>query len=149
MLCCRWLTAAVWHHHRLTPGPLTLAVVADAVVLAVLGRLRAAATLRHFLFVSGQQSFNLWGDLPLIHRRAPLLVHLQLLPQGADGSLLAGNQFLQVLVPQLLPRSALSGALTASLQFGLQVDLRRFAAAFSRFLHFTSHHLVIIHVGEC
>lgn len=70
-----------------------------------------------------------------------VLYHLQLLPQGADGSLLTGHQFLQVLVPQLLPRSALSRALTTSLQFGLQVDLCRFAAAFSRFLDFTSHHL--------
>lgn len=126
---------------------LHLAVAADA-VLAVLGRLGAAAALRHFLVVSGQQSFNLGGDLPLIHGRTPLLVHLQLLPQSADGSLLTGNQFLQVLVPQLLPRSALSGALTASFQFGLQVDLCRFAATFARFLNFTSHHLVFIHCGE-
>lgn len=36
----------------------TLTVAADA-VLVVLGCLGAAATLRHFLFVSGQQSFNL------------------------------------------------------------------------------------------
>lgn len=70
-----------------------------------------------------------------------LLYHLQLLPQRADGSLLTGNQFLQVLVPQLLPRPALSGALTASLQFGFQVDFCRFATTFARFLHFTCHHL--------
>lgn len=124
-----------------------LTVAADA-VLAVLGRLGAAATLRQLLVVSGEQSFNLRGNLPLIHGRTPLLVHLQLLPQGADGSLLAGHQLLQVLVPQLLPRPALPRALTASLQFGLQVDFCRFASSFAGFLHFTSHHLVIIHVGD-
>lgn len=37
---------------------LALTVAADA-VLAVLGRLGAAATLRQFLVVSGQQSFDL------------------------------------------------------------------------------------------
>ena len=50
-----------------------LTVAADA-VLAVLGRLGAAATLRQLLVVSGEQSFNLRGDLPLIHGRTPLLV---------------------------------------------------------------------------
>lgn len=50
-----------------------LTVTADA-VLAVLGRLGAAATLRQLLVVSGEQSFNLRGDLPLIHGRTPLLV---------------------------------------------------------------------------
>lgn len=78
--------------------------------------------------------------------------HLELLAQGADGSLLTGHQFLQVLVPQLLPRSALSRALTASLQFGLQVDFRRFATTFSGFLHFPSNHLQqgdILSIGCC
>lgn len=42
--------------------------------LAALGGLGAAATLRHFLVISSEQSFDLWGDLPLIHGRAPLLV---------------------------------------------------------------------------
>lgn len=50
-----------------------LTVAADA-VLAVLGRLGAAATLRQLLVVSGEQSFNLRGNLPLIHGRTPLLV---------------------------------------------------------------------------
>lgn len=49
-----------------TVTPLALTAAAAA-VLAVLGRLGAAATLSCFLVVSGQQSFDLRGDLPLIH----------------------------------------------------------------------------------
>lgn len=73
--------------------------------------------------------------------RVEYMYHLQLLPQGTDGSLLTGNQFLQVLVPQLLPGSAFPCALTAPLQLCLQVDLCRFAATFTRFFHFSTHHL--------
>lgn len=123
------------------------AIVVGGVVFVIFSGFGAAAALRRLLLVSSQQSFDLRRDLPLIHGRAPLFVHLQLLPQGADGSLLAGHQLLQVLVPQLLSGSTLSGTLTASLQLGLQVDLGRFAAAFSRFLHFSRHHLVFIHVA--
>lgn len=85
---------------------------------------------------------------PLIHSCRPdrtglsaVRYHLQLLPQGADGSLLAGHQLLQVLVPQLLPRSTLSGTLAASFQFCLQVNFGRFATAFSGFLYFPTNNL--------
>lgn len=62
--------------------------------------------------------------------------HVQLLPERADGPLLAGDQLLQVLVAQLLPGAALPGALATSLQFGLQVDLGRLAAALAGLLGF-------------
>lgn len=131
------------------PSGLAVGIAADAAVLAVLGRLGAAAPLWHLVVVSCQQGFDLRRDLALVHGRAPLLVHVKLLPQGTDGPLFTGDQLLQVLVPQLLPGPALPGALPAALQLGLQVDLCRFTAAFSRFLHFTSYHLIIIHLGEC
>ncbi|XP_077449486.1 epidermal growth factor receptor kinase substrate 8a isoform X3 [Stigmatopora argus] len=60
--------------------------------------------------------------------------HVKLLPERADGPLFAGDQFLQVLVAELLPGSALPGALPATLQFGLQVDLGRLAAALAGLL---------------
>lgn len=124
-----------------------LAIAGD-VVFPVLGRLRAAAPLRNFLIITCEKGLNLWGDLPLVHGWAPLFVHLQLFPQGTDGSLLTGHQFLQVLVPQLLPGSTFPCTLTTSLQLRLQVNLCRFTATFSWLFYFTAHHLVVIHFDQ-
>lgn len=151
---CKWQSGG-WVQHQTGRnvgrvswcGWAALSVSAAAVVLVIFGSLGAAAALRRLLFIPSQQSFDFGRDLPLIHGRAPLFVHLQLLPQGADGSLFAGHQLLQVLVSELLPGSTLSGTLTASLKFGLQVNLGRLAATFSRFLHFSRHHLVFIHLA--
>lgn len=148
------------------PSALTAAAHCHLAALAVLG---ATAPCRNLVVLPSEQGLDLGGNLALIHGRAPLLVlhrkskrhfrsaldqsypstihvkmciyHLQLLPQCTDGSLLAGHQLLQVLVPQLFPSPTLSGTLPAALQLGLQVDLGRFPAAFPRFLHLPGHHL--------
>lgn len=61
-----------WWSHCVVQSALAAAAADSA--LAALGGLGAAATLRHFMVVSGEQGFDLGGDLPLIHGRAPLLV---------------------------------------------------------------------------
>lgn len=72
-----WMFLWVGFSHiiSLCPRPSTTLTltIADAVVF-VLGRLGAAAALRHLLLISSQQGFNLRGNLSLIHGWTPLLV---------------------------------------------------------------------------
>lgn len=67
--------------------------------------------------------------------------HFKLFSESTDGSLPAWNQLFQVLVPQLLPGSALPRTLTTSFKLCLQVYFGWFTTSLAWFLYFASDHL--------
>lgn len=67
--------------------------------------------------------------------------HFELFSESTDGSLSAWNQLFQVLVPQLLPGSALSCTLTTSFELCLQVYFCWFTTSLAWLLYFASNHL--------